>query len=148
MRCCRADWRAVLVLQPLTSEIDVGTSTDALLWYGVAGGERSDCFDEDVLARLFDCEVDAVFYEGWVESLDGILAEYGCELIIHCSYSYPGYGIAIKARSFSAIRGYPERATQKPPTARQRKKLAEAMKAVGWQGDDSVGWNLASLWGT
>ena len=126
----------------------MGTSTDALLWYGVAGGERYECFDEDVLAKLFECEVDTVLDEGWEESLEGILEEYGCELIIHCSYSCPEYGIALKARSYTAIRGYPKRATQKPPTARQRKKLAEVMKAVGWQGDGSIGWHLASLWGT
>lgn len=126
----------------------MGTSTDALLWYGVAGGERYDCFDEDMLAKLFECDTDTVFDEGWEESLDGILAEYSCELITHCSYSCPGYGIALKMRSYTALRGYPERVTQKPPTARQRKKLAEAMKAVGWQSDGSVGWHLASLWGT
>jgi hypothetical protein len=129
----------------------VGISSDGLVWFGVASDDESRPFDEDVLASLAGIEPNEDGEYEEIEDLEEVVSEtlgyYDCELVTHCSYDYPMYGIALKSLRFRAWRGYPMEFTPKRPTKRQIEKLKQAMEAVGWEGNDEPGWQLASLLG-
>jgi hypothetical protein len=128
----------------------MGTSTDGLLWYGVAIDGSPD--DGDELAEKIlaitdgdpDDEDNYLYGDGreW-------LAEHGLtgvEFVDHCSYEYPMYGIAVAGTLTRASRGYPRRVdpTETPDPA----PVIAVMAALGAPVDaDAVGWHLASMWG-
>ena len=131
----------------------MGVSSDGLVWFGVASGDEERPFSTAALAKLAgqpepdeDGEYDENI-EDWQSLVEDVLEDYDCELVTHCSYDCPMYGIALKSLNYSASRGYPEAFDPKKPTKWQLEKLKQAMAAVGWDDDETPGWQLASILG-
>ncbi len=118
----------------------MGVSTDGLLWLGLcdAGDEG---LPQSVVDKLVAGGADE---DDLAEAAHQALKDTGVELVTHCSYDYPMYGLAVV--STTAWRGSPSAVDTAPPTDAQIAALKAACEAIGWPYSEPQWW-LASLWG-
>jgi hypothetical protein len=146
----------------------MGTSTDAILFYGVLLGDEDTEWDQPAWWTEADDEfpewekqyaklhgVTYVWDEATEESnYDDVLKkahESLCEVDYHCSSEYPMYYVGVKASEVSANRGYPQRLDGHPASMiglqwdlwdEQLKQFCEEMELPY----DNPGWYLVSIW--
>jgi len=88
----------------------MGISSDGILFYGWILDEESA--DAEKIAAAWD-EANEYDGEGNLSPLARLFWDYptkgNIEVVNHCSYDYPMYGIAAKGSVNTNSRGYPER---------------------------------------
>jgi hypothetical protein len=134
----------------------MGTSTDALLWFGLCDdGLVVDGLPGSVTERLRETynpepgeEVDDEAHE-LIEHANKLLEPFGVELVMHQSSDYTRYGLAESASTLTAWRGYPkpiaETMAHLRPDATQR--VLKAAELIGWHVAAEPCWWMASWWG-
>lgn len=126
----------------------MGSSAKARVWYGVGSDEVKCPFDErDCRMRLDAGQENPEPYDDWMECVDEILSEYGCEVI---RYGYQGErrGIAVVG-TYQASRMWGCSELREPPVLSDKDdaRLRDAMAAVGWRGDTDPKWLFAGYYG-
>lgn len=154
----------------------MGTSTDAILAYGIHLGseddgwtvegipENADDITEYVNSKLLiaagftepqpqdDLSEDwrARVYRPWRERREAILKEWCVHVVSHCSVEFPMYVLAVF--HVRAARGHPVDVEVNEWNLRRMRdgwdiKLADALKALDWTTDQRPRWILCSGWG-
>ena len=158
----------------------MGTSSDGILFYGLCWDE--ECFkpwanrdengDEleddaegfvDKLCRVmggperpaWDGEKHIPDLKEYWKERDAFLArhfEFEVVEVVHCSFDYLMYGMAIKKTKIRASRGYPEKVMLEPVQFGFIASLRTACEALGIdfdaeEGKGRLGWWLTSLYG-
>ena len=134
----------------------MGTSTDAILVYGIPLYEydECDCSDlpfaedgcdefDDVLAR----RAGAVEYpaKGWIEQKHAAVKASPLCLVTHCSLDVPMWILGIKSTKVTARRGYPIE-IETLHTFDDGDEQALLAFANEFKIEGSPGWFLCSLW--
>ena len=143
----------------------MGVSTDAKIAFGInLGEELPENFTEEIQeGDSFDFDewwLNENSFPAWKEGMSdtestkywadraAMIDTCPVELILHCSYDYAEYILAVRGTHLSASRGYPEafNPANLTVTDKQRDELKAFAKAQGiaWQ---SPKWFLFSLWG-
>jgi hypothetical protein len=147
----------------------MGTSTDAILFFGVVlpdpeeddipypwKDEEDDDRDEwDFIAEKQGVVHPDLPYDNWTPEHEAAYKEYadriaaieaaaGCTVGIHCSKEYTMYYVAVKHREVTASRGYPEEIdpTQMPVLNRDQEKVREFLLALGYTAEQIEGWRI------
>lgn len=146
----------------------MGVSTDAILAFGF---NLVDEGDDKTLAERFGAEdegdfdfeewlaeragavypenhsgIDSPEYQAYSQARRAAIAACPVEIILHCSYDYPMYFLALRGSQKRANRGYPQAITTEAPS---QERIA-AMRAlceqhgIDWQ---EPSWHIFSLWG-
>lgn len=142
----------------------MGVSTNGILFYGI-------CVDpEDVEIPWHEGDMDIEEYYAKQMGLDAPDEEYSdeviiqdkyhkfwkernkihaaskCEVVYHCSYDYPMYGMAISDSVITARRGYPEEIKNINKDAQWEALLKNYCEKMGVKFEQPRWW-LVSLWG-
>lgn len=138
----------------------MGTSTDAVLFYGIHADENEweDFIGEDwqeTLASKFGVhepqvpyetpEQEMLFHDYW-DKKDEICEKESCAIDFHCSGEYPMPYAFVRASKTEACRGYPEEIsglTVQPEWDQELKGFCELM-GIPWT---QPKWWLVSYWG-
>ena len=148
----------------------MGVSTDAILAFGFDLGDN----DEIHIAERFgvtDSEAQADFdFDGWVAEKAGAIYPAGhsgidspeykvfaaardaainacpVELVIHCSYDYPMYFLALRGTKVRAWRGSPVQVQTPTPSGHPLTAMRQfcAHHGIAWEEPQ---WHIFSLWG-
>lgn len=137
----------------------MGTSTNGILVFGFNVCDEDDEPLPDLLDGYEDFD-DLVRDEagipewtenrpdGYFETVRQALAECPVTLVMHCSYNYPMYILAINGTKKTAHRGYPQEITQEELSVSaesiEKAKAWCAAHGIEWQ---EPKWLLCSLWG-
>jgi len=148
----------------------MGVSTDAILAFGFDlgadedqplaarfGEEESDdgeSFDfEDWVARRAGAVypeghsgIDSDEYKAYSAKRDAAFAACPVEMVMHCSYDYPMYFLALRGSKTRAWRGTPSAVNPTPPSDAQVTAMQAfcAEHGIEWQ---QPGWHIFSMWG-
>jgi len=138
----------------------VGISSDGIIAYGIDLGDESNLFpwakhkydgefESWVLLEILGFDEDWQTYEGYYDMRKKLLDAYPIDLILHCSYEYPMYFLAVRGTKRRASRGYPTFIESFPEiTSMQRVTLKKFADEHGLKcDDDKVGWHLFSVYG-
>jgi hypothetical protein len=134
----------------------MGTSTDAILIYGIPLHEYDECgFEElpfaedgceefeDVIARRSGA---AEYPEaGWIEQKHAAVDASPLCLVTHCSLDVPMWILGIKSTEVTARRGYPIE-IQTLDTFDDAEEQALLAFASEFNIEGTPGWYLCSLW--
>jgi len=142
----------------------MGTSTDAILYFGFDLGSEEDLdapwIEEDMEVDAFIAAKwgvvepngpftgnEAAYREYW-EKEKSIIDRLDCHVDIHCSSNYYCYFVAIKSKTLTARRGYPESFDKSfldvsKEDIDKLKRYCE-LAEITWE-DPS--WAIASYWG-
>ena len=114
----------------------MGTSTDAMLMYGVPLDEDTDLsYDEDV-----DTQQSGPAFMNFMGKAEG-----GIEIVEHCSKDCTMYFAIIEGTLVRAWRGYPMKVETPKPEASWNKRLAAFCKKHGLSAGKPA-WYIASMW--
>lgn len=125
----------------------MGTSTDAILCYGININEN----------YLADCEEDTgELDESWAKENGSKLIRWmlyygesvnGVKIITHCSDEYPMYLLVAEGSDVTAWRGYPKKINSIDPNLNWNNLIANFVEENNVQTDGEIGWWLCSYWG-
>lgn len=147
----------------------MGVSTDAILAFGFDLGDSEDMpiaerfgavaedgesfdFEEWLAVKagavypLGHSGIDSEAYKTYSARRDAAISACPVDLVMHCSYDYPMYFLALRGSKTKAWRGYP----QVVATPRPMPEQIEAMKSfcadhrIEWQ---EPNWHIFSMWG-
>lgn len=137
----------------------MGTSTDAIFYFGVDLGEETPWIDEE----NEDDEHDGIDYDDWLVSLVGfpqwspgdedywsrrreVEATIPIEIHTHCSYDYPLHFVCICGTRSLACRGESLKVDTTPPSEEQIERAQEFCKEHGIPFDGPC-WQIVSMGG-
>ena len=147
----------------------MGVSTDAILAYGFDLGEEEDqSMAERFGAQVEDGEsfdfedwvagrsgavypaghggIDSPEYRAYAAKRDAAIAACPVEMVMHCSYDYPMYFLAIRGTESRARRGYPQAVVAgevAPELVASARAFCEA-HGIDWK---EPAWHIFSMWG-
>lgn len=124
----------------------MGTSTDAMLWYGVTLDDEAQGIIEETVAQ---------HPRFWTDDGEEWFVEHGLagvSVVTHCHIDNPLYGIAVRSTVVDASRGNPQtvdgRFAELHPLGTYREYIHAALEILGIERPTSgIGWCLASMTG-
>ena len=131
----------------------MGISSTGILYWGLDFGEyppwenpEEECgphdysAPDDLIWKAFGGKEEDTY-----KVKNSIAKDAGVEIVLHCSYDYPMWGLAVTESSMRAYRGYPVAIKELVVKPEWEVMLWIAMEKLGFTGEPS--WHLTSVYG-